>query len=124
MTGIPCSAKKSGLGAMNMLEHGHDATVSFFAVQRSGLLHRIHHGVGGDLLIVLFCHCLSLRCIFVMHNSMDIKEHSIALIFLRTCRTFPVLGTRNASIATTVHRLQTPTESHELFRFDNHQAFY
>ena len=28
-----------------------------------------------NLLIVLFCHCLSYRCVFVMHNSTDIKEH-------------------------------------------------
>lgn len=45
-----------------------------------------------NLLIVLFCHCLSYRCVFVMHNSTDIKEHSITLILLRTCRAFFGLG--------------------------------
>jgi len=45
-----------------------------------------------NLLIVLFCHCLSYRCVFVMHNSMDIKEHSITLILLHTCRAFFGLG--------------------------------
>ena len=29
-----------------------------------------------NLLIALFCHCLSYRCVFVMHNSTDIKEHA------------------------------------------------
>ena len=39
-----------------------------------------------NLLIVLFCHCLSFQYILVMHNSTDIKEHSITLILLCSCR--------------------------------------
>ena len=43
-----------------------------------------------NLLIVLLS--LSYRCVFVMHNSTDIKEHSITLILLRTCRAFFGVG--------------------------------
>ena len=45
-----------------------------------------------NLLIVLFRHCLSYRCVFMMHNSTDIKEHSITLILLCTCRALFGLG--------------------------------
>ena len=45
-----------------------------------------------NLLIVLFCHCLSYRCVFVMHNSTVIKEHSFTLILLCTCLAFFGLG--------------------------------
>ena len=41
-----------------------------------------------NLFIVLFCHCLSFRCILVMHNFTHIKEYSVALILLPTCRAY------------------------------------
>ena len=70
-----------GSGAMNVLEHCHDATASISPYRGLVFCAELHHGVGGEL-VDSTLSSLSYRCVFVMHNSMDIKEHSITLILL------------------------------------------
>lgn len=69
----------------------------------SDLCVELHHGVGGKLVDSILLSPFGPRCVFVMHNATDVKEHCKHHYDFapHVSRFFSTLGSRNCSIATT-----------------------